>query len=139
VTDHGGGNSNIAVEALFFEDVPAQQCSALAQLGLSNVSITNIGDGTEVTFPTTGGAMTGNQPVQLNGNASGSALGSPINEPLTDFTGSLPEGDVTVASGVHTVAFADDSHVLASGMPEVAGQTLTVSIVGLNGDLTFNP
>ena len=138
LVDTGGGtDSYFIVDTMTFQDVPPQSCS-LAQLGLSNIVLTSGGIGTEVTVPTAGGMTMGNQPVILNGDAQGSALGMPIDAPLEDFEGSLPEGTLSVGSGI-TVTYADTTHVVAQGMPMVSGQTLTVQVIGLEGSVTIDP
>lgn len=138
VADDGAGGYFYTVETIALEDVPPVTCG-LAEVGITNMSIINTGDYMEVTVPMAGGAMTGNQSIQVLGDVDGSALGMPVMAPLMMFVGVLPEGDATVGADT-TVTYADDMTVVATAMPEVApGVAVTVTLTGLNGSLTFGP
>ncbi len=137
--DDGSGGLYYRVESLNLADVPPMACTALANVGLSNVSLVTGGNGTEVVIDKLGGTMVGNQPVAINGDVSGTALGSPIDEPLSDFTGMLPEGDVAFDNGDTTVSYDDDQTTLGTAAPEVSGQVITITLKGLTGSLTFDP
>lgn len=139
VADDGAGGYFYTVETITLEDVPPVSCG-LAEVGISNMSIVNIGDGMEVTIPMAGGAMTGNQSIQVMGDVEGTALGMAIGPtPIMMFEGVLPEGDATVGADT-TVTYADDMTVIATAMPEVvAGVMVTVTLTGLDGSLTFGP
>jgi len=136
--DDGAGGYYYTVESLSMTDVPQMSCG-LAEVGLTNIVISNIGDGTEVVVDQTGGAMTGNQSVAVLGDVEGMALGMPIGPtPLTGFEGQLPEGDVAFGADDTTFTYADDMTVIATAMPEVVpGIMVTVTLTGLDGTSTF--
>ncbi len=136
--DNGDGDFFYTVETIALADVPPLTCG-LAQVGLTNMSISNIGDGTEVVVPMGGGAMTGNQSIEVLGDVEGTALGMPIGPvPLTMFEGVLPEGDASFGASDTTMTYADDATVIATAMPEVVpGTMVTITLTGLNGSLTF--
>ncbi len=136
--DDGAGGYFYTVESLSVTDVPQMGCG-LADVGLSNIEITNIGDTMEVVVDQAGGAMTGNQTVAVLGDVEGTALGMPIGpSPLMGFEGELPEGDVAFGAGDTTFTYADDMTVIATAMPEVApGIMVTVTLTGLDGTATF--
>ena len=88
--------------------------------------------------------MTGNQTVAVNGDVTGTALGQPLNSPLTDFTGSLPEGDVAFGATDTTVTYDDTSTTLGTASPKfeapIVGEVeVTITLVGFRGSLTFDP
>ncbi len=136
--DDGAGGYFYTVETIALEDVPPVTCGA-AEVGITNMSIVNLGDGMEVVVPQAGGAMTGNQSVQVQGDVSGTALGNQLPAtPLMDFDGVLPEGDAAFGGADTTVSWADDMTVVATAMPEVIpGISVTVTLTGLDGSLTF--
>ena len=138
VVDDGAGGYYYTVDTIALEDVPPITCG-LAEVGIDNMSIVNLGDGMEVVVPQAGGAMTGNQSVQVQGDVSGTALGMPLPPtPLMDFDGVLPEGDAAFGASDTTATWADDTTVVATAMPEVVmGITVTVTLTGLDGSLTF--
>ncbi len=138
--DDGAGNYLYTVETITLEDVPPLQCGLLAMVGLSNLSIANLGDGTEVLVPQAGGAAVGNQPIVVLGDVEGTAIGMPIGPtPLADFSGVLPEGVVAFGADDTTVTYADTSTLVATATPEVSGQEVTVTLTGLTGSLTYGP
>ena len=138
VDDDGAGGYHYTVELLTFEDFQPVSCGA-AQLGLSSLSIANTGDYTEVVVPQAGGDMAGNQSIEILGDAFGSSLLGKIEPtPLEGFVGNLPEGSGSADATTTTVVYGDDVTVLATGMPEVSGQMLTVNITGLSGTLEFD-
>ncbi|MEM7153958.1 MAG: hypothetical protein AAF799_14000 [Myxococcota bacterium] len=137
VADDGAGGYYYTVETIEMEDLPPIQCGALAMVGLSEVAIQNTGNNMEVVVPTDGGMMTGNQLISIQGNVSGSALMMPLDVPLEMFNGSLPEGDVAFGADDTSMTYADDSHIVAVAMPEFAGQTIVITLTGLDGALTF--
>ncbi|MCX4245070.1 hypothetical protein [Paraliomyxa miuraensis] len=136
--DDGAGGYFYTVESMTMEDIPPMPCG-LASVALTNVSIVNTGDGMEVVVPQAGGAMTGNQSVDVLGDVEGMSPLGPIGPaPLMDFSGVLPEGDVEFGGGDTTVTYADNSTVIATAMPEVApGVVVTVTLTGLDGSVTF--
>lgn len=136
VVDDGAGDYFYTVETLALEDVPPVDCGG-AMVGLTNLSIVNTGDGTEVVVPQDGGTMAGNQSIDVLGDVEGTALGMDIATTLMDFSGVLPEGEVEFAAGNTTVTYADDATVIATAMPELMGITITVTLTGLTGSLTF--
>lgn len=137
VADDGAGGYYYTVETIEMEDLPPIQCGALAMVGLTEVAIQNTGNNMEVVVPTDGGMMMGNQLISIQGNVSGEALSMPLDVPLEMFNGSLPEGDVTFGAADTSLNYADDSHVVAVAMPEFAGQTIVITLTGLDGALTF--
>jgi hypothetical protein len=136
--DDGNGGYYYTVETIALTDVPPMTCG-LADVGLSNISINNIGNYMEVVVPQASGSMTGNQSVTISGDVEGTALGNPIGPtPVEDFNGVLPEGGVLFGAGDTTVTYSDNSTVVATAMPEVAaGISVTITLTGLNGSLTF--
>jgi hypothetical protein len=136
--DDGADGYFYTVETLTLEDVPPVNCG-LANVGLSNMSIVNIGDGMEVVVPQQGGPMVGNQSIDVQGDVEGTALGMPIGPtPLMMFQGVLPEGEAAFGAGDTTATYADDSTVIATAMPEVSpGIVVTVTLTGLDGSVTF--
>ncbi|MCH9687138.1 MAG: hypothetical protein K0V04_37225 [Deltaproteobacteria bacterium] len=136
--DDGAGGFDYTVETIALMDVPPVTCG-LAEVGLTNLSIQNTGDGMEVTVPQAGGPMAGNQSISVLGDVEGTALNMPVGPvALTDFNGVLPEGDVEFGGGDTTVTYADNSTVIATSMPEVIpGVAVTVTLTGLTGSLTF--
>lgn len=140
ILDDGAGGYYYVVETIALEDVPPVSCG-LANVGLTNLSINLLGDGTEVIVPQAGGAMVGNQSIQVVGDVEGTALGMPVGPtPLMDFNGVLPEGDAAFGADDTTVTYADEATQIATAMPEVGpGIMVTVTLSGLNGSLTFAP
>ncbi|MEX1368765.1 MAG: hypothetical protein AB1Z98_36895 [Nannocystaceae bacterium] len=138
ILDDGEGGYYYVMESIALEDVRPVSCG-LANIGLVNLSINSISDGTEVTVPQAGGMMTGNQSIQVFGDLEGTALGMPVGPtPLMDFAGVLPEGDAMFGADDTTVTYADNVTQLATTMPEVApGIMVTVTLSGLEGSLTF--
>lgn len=138
VTDDGAGGYYYTVESIELMDVPPIDCGA-ATVGIDNMGIVNLGDGMEVVVPQAGGAMVGNQSVQVQGDVSGMALGNPLPPtPLMDFNGVLPEGDAQFGATDTTMTYADDMTVIATAMPEVVmGITVTVTLTGLDGSITL--
>lgn len=137
-SDDGAGGYFYTVETLTLEDVPPVQCG-LAEVGLTNMSVVNTGNFAEVVVPQAGGAMVGNQSIDVQGDVEGTALGMPIGPvPLMMFQGVLPEGNVEFGTGDTTPTYADEVTVIATAMPEVAaGIMVTVTLTGLTGSVTF--
>lgn len=135
--DDGAGGYYYTVETLTLADVPQMQCG-IAQLGLNDVSIEDIGDGMEVVVDQAGGTMTGNQSITVHGEVEGMVVVTPIGpSPLMMFDGNLPEGDVEFGADDTTVTYADDMTVIATAMPEFEGMAITVTLTGLDGTITL--
>lgn len=141
VVDDGAGDYFYVVESITFEDLPPVECGD-AVVGISDLSLENTGDGMEVVVPQGGGTLDGNQSIVVHGTVSGTIVlfGFRIDIPpteLEDFTGVLPEAEVAFGVDDTSATYADDMTVIATAMPEVMGQTISVTLTGLNGALTF--
>ncbi len=142
--DDGSGGFHFTVEFVSVEDIPALKCGTgilSADVGLQGVSLANGGNRMEVVVGKLGGAMAGNQTVVINGSVVGVALNNPIGPvALDNFTGVLPEGEVSFGANDTTVTYADTSTVVGTAQPEIdVGIPVDVNIElkGLTGSLTF--
>jgi len=133
----GAGGCHFTVLTVEFEDIPPFDCG-LANIGFSDLSIDNNGNSMEVVVSPSGGAMSGNQSIIVNGTAAGtSPLGVIDPTPIEDLEGILPEGSVTYATDRASSSYDDDTTLVAAASPVVSGVTINISLTGLRGELTF--
>lgn len=142
--DDGSGGFHFTVESVSVEDIPALKCGTgilSADVGLQGVSLVNGGNRMEVVVGKLGGPMAGNQTVLVNGSVVGVAMNNPIGPlALDNFSGALPEGDVSFGADDTTVTYDDANTVVGTASPQVdVGFPVTVNIElkGMKGSLTF--
>ena len=139
-TDNGAGGCFYEVSSMTFENISVMCDTSTVDFTNVSVALSSTATGEEVSVPSGGGAMTGNQPITISGMASLTGGGGSVPATAVDFEGTTPGGSATLSATATTATYANTTHTLATSTFDVdVGGTVTVTMVltGLTGSVTM--